>query len=316
MTILPTHIVKIMLKLIICSFLAISLLQCNKPIEEIYNVSHVDFTLAYNLEIPNSKNFLKHSLEEISALSISMNEKNLFAVNDEEGKIYILDKEGSGIADVVPFGKRGDYEGIENVNGDLYVLKNSGTLFLIDLDKKEVEKKYKTILSSKNDVEGLGFDFVDSTLLLACKAKAGIEKKIENARAVYKFDLLKKELNEEPYLVISDEKIKSFLNKNRPDREDSPLENAYFNNLKKRASYFSPSGIAVHPKSQNYYIISAVAKLLLVLDREGEILNISFLDTGTFTQPEGICFSQDGTLYIANEAAKAKASVLGFRKIH
>ena len=290
------------------------LFQCKSPLEEIRSVEKAKFNFSYNLDEPDSRNFLDHRLEEISGLTISKNDKDLFSLNDEEGKIYILNEEQK-VADVVPFGKRGDYEGIENVHGDLYVLKSSGTLLLIDLDKKEIEKKFKTSLNQRNDVEGLGFDKRDSTLLLACKAQAGIEKKIEEARAVYKFNLDKHKLNETPFLLITDNAIESFLIKNRPKNEGTARDNLKFKNLLQRASHFSPSAIAVHPITNHYYLLSAVSKLLFVVDENSKILNVSFLDTGIFTQPEGISFSSNGTLYIANEAAKSKASVVVFNMI-
>ena len=288
------------------------LCSCESTIEKIHDVSSKDFDLPYDLQKPQQKNYLEHSLQEISALSFSANGQDLFCLNDEEGKTFLIEGISSDILEMLPFGKKGDYEGIEIVNGDLYVLKSSGTLYLIDLNKQEIDKKYKSDLSKKNDVEGLGFDHVDSTLLLACKAQAGMDEPIMDARAVYAFDLKKKELISEPYLLITDEMIEDFLISNGPKIGDNLKEKAFVTNLFKRASYFAPSGIAVHPKTGHYYIISAVAKLLIVMDRNKKILNISFLDSSIFSQPEGICFSNKGVLYIANEGVKSKASVCIF----
>ena len=57
------------------------------------------------------------------------------------------------------------------------------------------------------------------------------------------------------------------------------------------------------------------AKLLLVLNREAEIGHIKRLNPSLFNQPEGICFSADGTLYISNEGGKGQGSILKFKAL-
>jgi len=77
---------------------------------------------------------------------------------------------------------------------------------------------------------------------------------------------------------------------------------------------FQPSGIAVHPVSNEYYIVASVGKLLIVLGRDFEILSITKLDKRFFKQPEGICFDESGTLFISNEGKGSKATILKFSK--
>ena len=60
-------------------------------------------------------------------------------------------------------------------------------------------------------------------------------------------------------------------------------------------------------------MISSVGKLLVVLDRDGYILGVHALDPNLFRQPEGICFSPEGDLYISNEGRGGKGYVLKFK---
>jgi hypothetical protein len=78
---------------------------------------------------------------------------------------------------------------------------------------------------------------------------------------------------------------------------------------------FQPSGIAIHPRSEEIYIISSVGKLLIILNREGKVLDVKEFDPAIFRQPEGICFSPEGDMYISNEGQGGKGYVLKF-KLH
>ena len=62
-----------------------------------------------------------------------------------------------------------------------------------------------------------------------------------------------------------------------------------------------PSGIAVQPKTGDYYVLAAEGSRLLVVNRKGKVQSSVALDKALFKQPEGICFAPDGTLYIASE---------------
>jgi uncharacterized protein YjiK len=76
---------------------------------------------------------------------------------------------------------------------------------------------------------------------------------------------------------------------------------------------FSPSAIAVHPITGEIYVTSSKGKLLLVLDRQGRIVHLEKLKKSLHTQPEGICFDADGTMFIANEGKDGKAKIYKFR---
>jgi uncharacterized protein YjiK len=75
---------------------------------------------------------------------------------------------------------------------------------------------------------------------------------------------------------------------------------------------FRPSGIAVHPKSSELYLISTTARLLLVLGPEGDFRRVAELDRDDHPQPEGICFQPDGDLWIASEGRKKSSRLLKF----
>ena len=74
------------------------------------------------------------------------------------------------------------------------------------------------------------------------------------------------------------------------------------------------SGIAVHPKSKRYYVLSHRSKELLIFGEDEKLLKVIALDPKLFPQAEGICFSPEGTLFISTEATKKKkARILMFK---
>ena len=76
---------------------------------------------------------------------------------------------------------------------------------------------------------------------------------------------------------------------------------------------FKPSGIAIHPMTGQIYMISSVGKLLVVLNKNRDLSAKYALDKDVFKQPEGICFSPDGDLYISNEGRGKSANILHFK---
>jgi len=79
------------------------------------------------------------------------------------------------------------------------------------------------------------------------------------------------------------------------------ISKTQINKLKNRAEDFSPSGIAIHPTTYQIYILSSQGKTLSIFDSSKKLVAIIFLNKKEHLQPEGICFSPDGDLFISNE---------------
>ena len=239
----------------------------------------------YDLGNPVDRYKMPKYLEEISGLSYYGNGK-IACVQDEKAFIYVLNLEKEEIIDKYDFGDDGDYEDIAIVNKTAYILRNNGTIYRVkDFKKKDRKvKKYPTELKEKNDAEGMAYDSNTNALLIACKGSPSIgkENSYEGYRAIYKFDLEKKKLVTTPHFLIESE------------------------------TSFKPSGIAIHPLDGDIYIISSVGKLLIILNREGEVKDVKELDPEIFLQPEGICFSPQGDMYISSEGQGEKGYILKF----
>lgn len=296
-------------KYIFFLFILTTMLACDMTSEQQQHtpsVQHISIgkNIPYTLSQANQVLPLSNKLVEISGLGIA-NPRQLYAINDETGYLFLVNQSTGAIESEIDFGKWGDYEGVEAANGLVYIIKSNGTLYEIALDQNTQTTKYETFLKSNNDVEGLAYDMATNQLLLACKGKAGEGDTFKKTKAIYSFDLNKKMLAETPFMSISQTALLDFLNTQKNNTPE-------LNQLQKRLKNFAPSAIAIHPSDKDIYILSSVGKLLVVFHPDKTLKHIHFLDKSVFRQPEGIAFDSENQLFISSEGAGAKAKLLVF----
>ncbi len=253
----------------------------------------------YQTDMPDDVFVMPKKLKEISGLGFSSDYKKLVAVQDEQGILFFLDKNTGKIVNEVEFWDAGDYEGVEIVGNEAFVVKSTGTIYRIKLERKEVEK-YNFFLDQENDVEGLAYDKANNRLLLACKAKAGQGETLKTKKGIYSFDLKQLQLKTEPAFTVSQQDVLQYLSTSDYLKDKDKLLEHFDENADEFS--FAPSSLAIHPLSGQIYILSSVGKLLMIIDMNSAIVHIEKLKKKIHAQPEGICFDQDGTMYIANEA--------------
>jgi uncharacterized protein YjiK len=278
-------------------------------------VESVNPVMPYDLSKPSMTFVLDKELEEISGLSIAPNPNQLVAVNDEKGHLYFLNKMTGKIVKEVDFGKKGDYEGVETVKDEVFMVESNGELQRIQRIGKENEDtdKFENKLGKKYDVEGLTYDADANELLIACKGKAGSGDRYDKMRAIYSFDLKTKGYSKKPKYLISRDEIESYFDTNLKEEGFSATVRALID-PDAPLDAFGPSGIAIHPQTGNFFIISSVGKVMVVLNPNGKIEHVEALNKKIHRQPEGICFDADGTLYISNEGKGKKAKIYKFKQ--
>jgi uncharacterized protein YjiK len=304
-----SHYILCILGLVIC-FVFVSF--CSPSTEE--RIPPTDYPFRYDLESPDARYKLPAYLEEISGLSY-FGKGKIACVQDEKANIYIWNLEKEKIIEKYNFGKDGDYEDIAVVGKTAYILRNNGHIYRIkDFKKKDRKvKKYKTDLEERNDTEGVAYDPGANALLIACKGSPSIEKgnPYKGYKAIYKFDLEEKKLVTRPHFLIDLERLDSYMDHSRFTRLSAKVAKRL--RLIESETSFKPSGIAVHPLDGEIYVISSVGKLLIILNREGKVQDVKELDPITFRQPEGICFSPTGDMFISNEGQGGKGYILKFQ---
>ncbi len=284
--------------------------------------SFADFRLNYDLSSPDSVLILDSKLKEISALSITPDNRYLLSVNDEKGKVYFIDKHDGKITQQIDFGKKGDYEGVEMVNGSIYISKSNGTIYQVE--NPEIEQPhvntFKNRLTSKHDVEGLGWSLKENALLLACKEKGDGPSDV---RSIFLFDIITKQLKKKTLQISLPQFQDFFKNCTMPEMEKMDPGKAkfeYSNTLeksvrsKKGLFNFSPSAIAEHPETKDLFLLSSVGKLFVIMGHDGRIKHMETLNKKLIVQPEGICFDQKGNLFISSEGKDGLGKIFCFLK--
>ena len=230
-------------------------------------------------------------LVEVSGISW-LGDHKIACIQDEEGIIYIYNLQTSRIEKTIKFGDEGDFEGLTVVNENAYALRSDGTIFEIENYNSPSFKvhTYDTFLEGKNNTESLTLDRQNKRLLIVAKDK---DPFINNGRGIYTFDLDSKKLSK---------KLVYELN----------FEDEIFDKIRKKKiqKTFRPSDIAVHPQTQEIYVLEGVQPKLLILNPDGSSKRLIELDKKDFSQAEGIAITPNGDLYISNEGKKETANIL------
>lgn len=239
------------------------------------------------------KKTLPSALHEISGIAL-VNEKadSIIAIEDEDGKIFSFSFNDNNTMHA-KFGKKGDYEDLAILpDGNVVALRSDGSFFLFPakgIRQKELEnvQVFEHVLP-EGEYEGLFAD--GNKLFTLCKNCPGDKQKKE----VSVYTLVK--MANDSLSIAGTFKIDLNILRQKED-----------NDVK-----FHPSGIAKNPVTQQWFIISSVNKLLLVLDKQWKAEKYYALDPALFEQPEGICFNSRGDLYISNEGGDGAANILLF----
>lgn len=248
-----------------------------------YNFSQVDID---KLDI---------KLLEISGLAWDSEFNMFYAVNDESGILYTLDKESKAINGAFPFGGKGDYEDVALFKGIPYVLRSDGLIIKVMKDstgKTVGVEEGKIPLPGINDFETLYSDPTRNALIMICKNCSTDNSTSVSAYAFYPDSIGFGNTPIKPLYVINAKMVE----------ELSPF----------KTSKLQPSAAAINSKLQKLFILSSASHQLAVADLNGNVESVHKLTPKLFLQPEGIAFKQGGDLYISNEGVGAKATLLKF----
>lgn len=243
-------------------------------------------------------------LGEISALTFAPGETHLLCLQDERGVVYGLNPQSGVLAAQWIVTGKGDFEGIEMVDSTLYLLRSDGMLFRTTWqdgphgEVVQMDPGFPTGI----DVEGLGYDPIQGTLLLGIKDFQ--ESTVVHASTIkgwVHWDL-KKPAPDEQICGLS----RTALREGILQHMDKGNKGHLLEWLDQRDDQYplGPSGLAFHPVTHEIWMISARGKLLLVFDASGNYQRIYVLNSSILPQPEGIAFNQRGDLFISSEGKK------------
>jgi uncharacterized protein YjiK len=246
----------------------------------------------YDLKNPNHTWKLPGQLVEVSG-NTWIDKDHLILIEDLHPNLYLvkIDDKNATLEKTIPFAvedkEKFDIEDVTYVNNTVYALWSHGVLFKIsDWQTKPQVEQIKTFLSKENNTEGLCYDPVTQKLLVACKDASNVADEKKSTKAVYAFDMAVNKLNDQPFLLIHKKDFEKVA--------DQKLD-------------FNPSAIAIHPVTHDIYLLSTRDnKCMAVYSHDGTLKAFQFIDKELMPQPEGICFSPEGKIYISSEGKKGE----------
>ncbi|MES2775705.1 MAG: SdiA-regulated domain-containing protein [Bacteroidota bacterium] len=235
---------------------------------------------AYDLGSPEKFN-MPGSLLEISGITFDSGANDIiYAIQDEQGKVFKL-VWGNKKQSHTKFAGDGDFEDLAIAGNKMYVLKSNGVLVYFPMEQLQHEDAdsvaFSTQLLPSGEYEGMSADG-SGKLYVLCK-------KCDSDKNSGKVTVASVGITDSGYEV----------------------ENVYISeaditvNNEKLKSRFQPSALAKNPVTGEWFIISAINKLLVITDANWQVKEAWPLNGNTFNQPEGIAFDAVGNLYISNE---------------
>lgn len=247
----------------------------------------------YDLGHPSGLFPLPRGLAEVSGLAAD-GEGGVWAHDDELAVLYRLNPADGGLRERFGVGRplrSGDFEGVALADGRLWLVTSGGTLssFERGSDGGRVRpRSLRTALGRVCEVEGLAWDDRTRALLLPCKTVAG--RRRGNRIVVFAYSVDRREFEPEPRVEIPFTRLEEL-------GVDGELH---------------PSAIEVHPATGTYWILGGREETLVEVARDGRLLAARRLPRQLHRQPEGLAFTADLQLLVADEGAGGAGTLVRY----
>lgn len=261
--------------------------------------------IPYDMRKPARIFELPALLTEVSALT-DVDAETIACVHDESASIYFLSTTTGRIVDSVAFAGPADMEGLTRVGNEFFALRSDGLVYRLgDRESGMSLRDTFRIAIPNRDIEGLGYDERSGMVLVSPKDFMKGSKEGKDERLIYAIDPHATMMAPRAVLRLSLYKLEKEAEamgisvpreKKGNGREKSTLKLRY-------------SSVAVHPGTGHYYLLSAVDRSLLVVDRSGALVDLVMLDPKLLPKAEGITFMPNGDMWLSSEG-KGRTPVL------
>lgn len=261
-------------------FLIVVFIACDNKKDPVSSPKGYDFNNPIVVKLPLE-------LDEISGLSYYAKDKSVFAINDEKGQLYKITPFPDLQIRHWKFSSKADYEDIVLLDSSFYILQSRGIITVVKFHDQDTiaADDIPFPYPGKMEFETLLYNPSTNMLELLCK---NCDEDKKSKVSSFTFDPLTNQFVDSAKLIDV---------------------GAVFDKMEDKKFHLRASAAAIHPFTGDMYVISAINKLLLVFDKQMNIISFHKLPA-IFKQPEGMTFSDNGALIISNEAADAGAANL------
>ena len=256
----------------------------------------------FDLLNPNNISMLPMGIESFSSISF-LDSTILICLQEESGSLVLLDSYSNKVLSPLNLNlpdKIIDFSSIDS------------TIILVD-DKMQVHFLSSPYDSSSiesttdilSDWKSAATCVHESTKRLFILSESNLDSENPINNSVYTYSLAKRKLSEKSLFDISVSEIELFAMENNisiPEKVINQLDTAF-------ELIFNPCAIAVHPKTNEIYVLSAKNRSIVIYNQFGEIINLVFLDEKQFSNPTAMTFHSSGDILISNSDLMSPAIV-------
>jgi hypothetical protein len=229
---------------------------------------------------------------------VIMDSTHLICLDDQIGGILVYDMVSNKSQGYLP-------TGIDSKITE--VTKIDSTIILVD-DRMDLHFLLPPYDSTSITTESLrekswissGMCLHEQTKRLFFVAESDIENEVQN-HLIYTFNLNQRKLSERPLFEIKPEDIELFAISNNITLPSNRLDE---NGDTVDVFSFKPDVIAVHPKTNEIYVLSTIDRSLAVYNQFGQVVNFTTLNEELFSQPKAMTFFPNGDLLLTNSDLK------------
>jgi hypothetical protein len=232
---------------------------------------------------------LPPALQEISGLALTRDGR-LLVHDDELGQVWEVDYRRGAVVKRFALGSsvvKGDFEGIAIANDKLFLLASDGRLFEFHEGADGARVKYDvhdTGLKKECEFEGVAFDSLSNSLLLACKRVHNAA--LSEALVIYRWSLKSDSSSRVSKIVV-------------------PLASVIGTNGWKG---LHPSDINIDPLTGNYVLVASEENAIISITPAGALVFARPL-SALHHQAEGVAITKDSILIVSDEARQRPAMI-------
>lgn len=254
-----------------------------------------EFTSPDGYDLNNPEKLIqKESLLEISGIAPLGKGDTMLAVNDEEGKVFLVSWVGNKNRSI-KFSSQGDFEDVTHFKQWIFVIRSDGTVYAFsDTTRKKIDAIEVNLKLPNGEYESIFADEVTNKLIILTKRPRN-----------------KKDSNKPDKIFGHSFEL---LNDSIGSREPFVIDLSSLPQFKDPKKVFAPSAFARNHATKEWYILSSSQKVLLVTTDDWQAKEVHKLNANIFNQPEGIAFDEQNNLYISNEGDELQnGNILKFR---
>ena len=248
----------------------------------------------FDLQHPNLVQTLPMGIQPFSDVAL-LDSTHLIGLNQEQGSLYMYNMEDQTVAPFLPWDLGSKICNVSNLDSTLVLVDDAKHIHFLQAPYDSTNLTTLSLENEQFEATSVCLHKETNRLFLISSNQERVEG--YSSSSVYAYNLNQHKLNPQPLFTISGEDVEAFAIQNNlivPSSNLSIMDDTL------ESINFTPSAIAVHPKTNEIYVLSSVDHTLVVLDQFGKVVNFTTLDKTTFSNPSAMTFRPNGDLLITN----------------